>query len=107
MVDLFPFINHLPLWMSKWKKDALDWHAKETGRFEGFLKDVEAKMVRISSLLQLAVIVHQGIQVNGEAPNCFASNLIGNLDKHGVSLKEAAWLAGHTLYVTAQPRCIY
>lgn len=46
MVDLFPLMNHLPLWMANWKKEALDWHARETRRFEGFLKDVESRMVR-------------------------------------------------------------
>ena len=49
LVDIFPFINHLPLWMSKWKRDALDWHLRETQRFQGFIEDVEDKMVKIFS----------------------------------------------------------
>ena len=46
MVDIFPAMNYLPIWMSKWKSDALEWHERETKMFEGFYNDVEEKMVR-------------------------------------------------------------
>lgn len=49
MVDLFPFLNHLPLWMSAWKSDALAWHKRESEMFESFNAEVEKKMV-ISSV---------------------------------------------------------
>ncbi|KAH8101906.1 cytochrome P450 [Cristinia sonorae] len=76
MVDLFPFINHLPLWMSKWKKKALAWHERESRMFEGFVEDVKVSMAK------------------GHAPNSFTSALIENSEKHGLSNKEGAWLAG-------------
>ena len=46
MVDIFPVMNYFPLWMSKWKTDALEWHERETNMFVGFYNDVREKMVR-------------------------------------------------------------
>jgi hypothetical protein len=48
MVDIFPAMNRLPLWMSKWKRNALEWHERETQMFEGFYHEIEDKMVSSS-----------------------------------------------------------
>jgi hypothetical protein len=47
MVDIFPVMNYFPLWMSKWKTDALEWHERETKMFEGFYNDVGEEIVRL------------------------------------------------------------
>ena len=47
MVDIFPVMDYFPLWMSKWKTDALEWHERETKMFEGFYNDVGEEMVRL------------------------------------------------------------
>ncbi|KAF8968805.1 cytochrome P450 [Flammula alnicola] len=76
MVDMFPIMNYLPAWIAKWKRDALDWHVRESEMFEGFYKDVGKQMK------------------DGTARNSFVSSLIETEDKNKLSLKEAAWLAG-------------
>ncbi|EJD00110.1 cytochrome P450 [Fomitiporia mediterranea MF3/22] len=76
MVDTFPFINHFPLWMSKWKRDCLAWHKRESAMFEGFNSEVEKKMEK------------------GEAPYCFVTALVEGENKNELSKKEGAWLAG-------------
>ncbi|TCD70035.1 hypothetical protein EIP91_005287 [Steccherinum ochraceum] len=76
MVDMFPIINHFPLWMSKWKRDAMAWHKRESKMFEGFMEDVEKKITA------------------GDTRYSFATSLIQGADKHELSKKEAAWLAG-------------
>lgn len=55
MVDIFPIINRFPLWMSKWKRDALAWHDKESKMHEGFYREVEEKMVGVMIILKWAV----------------------------------------------------
>jgi len=49
MVDIFPFLNYMPLWMAKWKRDALEWHERETKMFEDFYNDVGKQMVNFAS----------------------------------------------------------
>ncbi|KAI0072737.1 cytochrome P450 [Panus rudis PR-1116 ss-1] len=71
MVDMFPVLNYLPLWMSKWKRDAIAWHKRESVLFEGFMNDAA-----------------------GDTQYSFASSLIEGEGKHELSKKEAAWLAG-------------
>jgi hypothetical protein len=53
MVDIFPFLNHLPLSLAKWKRDALDWHKRESQMFEEFNDEVVQKM---ASLLLLVIV---------------------------------------------------
>ncbi|KAG6907102.1 hypothetical protein DXG01_010515 [Tephrocybe rancida] len=50
MVDLFPFLNYLPAWMAKFKRDALAWHQRESEMFEGFNADVARKMFQRADL---------------------------------------------------------
>ncbi|KAF5326711.1 hypothetical protein D9619_004271 [Psilocybe cf. subviscida] len=76
MVDIFPAINRLPLWMSKWKRDALKWHERETTMFEGFYREVEDKMVE------------------GKAFESFTRSLIETKAVNELSVKEASWLSG-------------
>ncbi|KAF8484313.1 cytochrome P450 [Gautieria morchelliformis] len=76
MVDLFPLMNYLPAWTAKWKRDALEWHERESKMFEDFYSDVSSKMV------------------DGVARNSFVSSLVESRARHQLSLKEAAWLAG-------------
>ncbi|KAG6853456.1 hypothetical protein C0991_004243 [Blastosporella zonata] len=76
MVDLFPMLNYLPAWMAKWKRDALDWHQRESEMFEGFNAGVATKMAE------------------GGAPHSFVTSLIETKDRNGLTSKEAAWLAG-------------
>lgn len=44
LVEIFPIMKHLPSWMARWKREGLEWFAKDTKMFEGFLLDVEKRM---------------------------------------------------------------
>jgi len=102
MVDLFPVMNYLPAWMAKWKRDALEWHERESKMFEGFYTDVNKKMVSIhrQDLLVRRAILNYTFQVDGQARKSFVSSLIEGSHRNQLSLKEAAWLAGIMLWVS-------
>ena len=99
MVDLFPFINHFPLWMSKWKRDAIAWHKRESAMFEGFNDDVEKKMVSVLQTAEEPILMDILRQAKGEVEHCFVTNLVEGEAKNELTKKEGAWLAGIMLYV--------
>ncbi|KAF7359170.1 Cytochrome P450 [Mycena sanguinolenta] len=74
LVETFPVMKHLPLWMAKWKREGLEWHRKDTILFEGMLNDVK------------------DLGHSGNLPPCFATYLIDN--PRNLTEKESAWLAG-------------
>ncbi|TFK80623.1 cytochrome P450 [Polyporus arcularius HHB13444] len=76
LVDIFPAMEHLPTWMAKWKREGLEWHERETEMFEEFNEGVGDRMAK------------------GESPTCFVASLIETEERHGLTKKEAAWLAG-------------
>ncbi|KAF9557275.1 cytochrome P450 [Agrocybe pediades] len=77
LVDIIPILKYAPTWMAKWKREGLEWHQQETDMFEGFNKDVEVN------------------KKNGTLANhCFVGELIDTRDRHELTDKEAAWLAG-------------
>ncbi|KAI0792996.1 cytochrome P450 [Irpex lacteus] len=75
LVDFFPFMKYFPSWLAKWKRDGLAWHKAETEMFEGFNAGVAEKL-------------HAG-----EAQHSFVTELIETEERHGLSKKQAAWLA--------------
>ncbi|KAJ3558862.1 hypothetical protein NM688_g675 [Phlebia brevispora] len=76
LVEFFPSMLHLPTWMAKWKREGLEWRRRDTEMFESFIGDVQSR-----------------VQLGGSDP-CFAGALLENRDKHGLSYREMAWLAG-------------
>ncbi|KAK7446349.1 hypothetical protein VKT23_014555 [Stygiomarasmius scandens] len=79
LVEFFPVLDFLPSRMVKWKRDALQWHMKTTEMLEGFLGNVKQRMS------------------NGTCKPCFCSLILENREKHSLTDKEAAWLAGGLL----------
>jgi len=77
MVDLFPVMNYLPAWMAKWKRDALEWHERESKMFEGFYTDVNKKMVSIRHedlLVRRAILSYISDRRAGEEVLCILFN---------------------------------
>ena len=77
MVDLFPVLNYLPVWMAKWKRDALEWHERESKMFEGFYTDVNKKMVSIRHedlLVRRAILSYISDRRAGEEVLCILFN---------------------------------
>ncbi|KAK7446329.1 hypothetical protein VKT23_014535 [Stygiomarasmius scandens] len=79
LVELFPFLNLLPPWIAKWKREALAWHAQTTEKLCELLGDVRERMDDESS------------------KSCFCSLVLENNERHGLTSKETAWLAGTLL----------
>ncbi|KAF8191538.1 cytochrome P450 [Mycena galopus ATCC 62051] len=74
LVEVFPVMKSLPLWMAKWKREGLEWHRKDTLLFEGLMNDAKE--------------LHR----SGNLPPCLAAHLIDN--PRDLTTKESAWLAG-------------
>ena len=45
LVEIFPVMKHLPTWIAKWKREGLEWYAKDTAMFEGFMDTVRNQVV--------------------------------------------------------------
>lgn len=54
MVDIFPFLNYLPLSLAKFKRDAFEWHDRESRMFERFNDGVAKQVVSILRYFFLA-----------------------------------------------------
>ncbi|PPQ65061.1 hypothetical protein CVT26_015757 [Gymnopilus dilepis] len=84
LVNVFPFLNHLPRWMASWKRDGLEWHRRDTEMFMKFNKEVQEKTYPETSA------------------SCFVSDLLENTDANELSEEEAAWLPGTMLSAAAE-----
>ncbi|KAI0684340.1 cytochrome P450 [Earliella scabrosa] len=76
LVDILPIMKHLPTSIAKWKREGLQWHEAETKMFEEFNQGVSDRMAK------------------GDSPTCFVASLVETEQRHGLTKKEAAWLAG-------------
>lgn len=76
LVELFPALNYLPVWLAKWKREGLEWHEQETRMFQAFNAKVREK------------------KTGAAGTHCFVDSLNTNQRYHGLSEKESAWLAG-------------
>jgi hypothetical protein len=45
LVEIFPFMKHIPSWLARWKREGLDWHARETEMFQQLNRGVADKLV--------------------------------------------------------------
>lgn len=48
LVEFFTWMRYLPLWMAKWKRDALEWYKKDSIMFEGLYDDVRQRVVSLT-----------------------------------------------------------
>lgn len=49
LVEIFPWMNHLPLWMCKWKRDGMAWHERYSDMFLEFYRDAKRRAVSLFS----------------------------------------------------------
>lgn len=75
-VEVFPWMLRLPMWLTPWRSEMLDWHRKDSELFEGLLREVEEKMSV------------------GERESSLSASLIRTEGKYGMSRRESSWLAG-------------
>lgn len=53
LVEIFPLMKYLPPWAAKWKREGLDWHAKDTKMFEDMMRDVQDRVVSALPIVRL------------------------------------------------------
>ncbi|KAF9463394.1 cytochrome P450 [Collybia nuda] len=46
LVEIFPIMKYLPSWIAKWKREGLDWFAKDTKMFEDLMSEVKERKGR-------------------------------------------------------------
>jgi cytochrome P450 len=79
LVQFIPWMRYLPRSLAKWKRNAQDWHERDSVMFGDLLKSVRQRMAK------------------GEAHATLAATLVEDVGRNNLSEKENAWLAG-TMY---------
>ncbi|KAI0060310.1 cytochrome P450 [Artomyces pyxidatus] len=79
LVELLPWMKHVPSWMAKWKREAEFWYRSDSHLFEN-----------------LARRVHDELE-NGIDRSSLSAALIKGVDRNGLNERERAWLGG-TMY---------
>ncbi|KIJ64875.1 hypothetical protein HYDPIDRAFT_89456 [Hydnomerulius pinastri MD-312] len=74
LVEIFPWMEHLPAFLAPWKKEAREWFRKDSDTFMALYKDTLDRMTKNSN------------------PS-FVASLEAQKDQHGLNLLEKAWLA--------------
>ncbi|THU84482.1 cytochrome P450, partial [Dendrothele bispora CBS 962.96] len=82
LVEFFPWMRYIPSSLAKWKRDAEQGFAKDSVLFEGLFKSVQDRMEK------------------GDEGYSLSSFLIKEADRHNITMRENAWLAG-TMYGAA------
>ncbi|KAI0294278.1 cytochrome P450 [Multifurca ochricompacta] len=77
LVELFPWMRHIPSRFAKWKRDAETWYKKDSAMFEGLFNTVKSR-----------------IEEGDNRPSLTAT-LIRDVEGHKLSMREAAWSAGN------------
>lgn len=47
LIDLFPFLLHVPHWLSKWKQEGAYYYRRNTQLVEGIIDDVRQKRAEV------------------------------------------------------------
>lgn len=45
LVEIFPWLNHFPVWMCKWKQEGNKWHEHYSDMFLEFYRDAKKRIV--------------------------------------------------------------
>lgn len=54
LIDTFPFLLHLPKWLSPWKREGAYYYQRMTAVSEGVLDEVREKRAEVSQVVSLA-----------------------------------------------------
>ncbi|THU76606.1 cytochrome P450 [Dendrothele bispora CBS 962.96] len=84
LVEILPILSRLPLFLSKWKRDAQRDFRNYSKVFEDMFRSIKEKFVK-----------------GEEQPDSFSATLAETQKRHGMSDLECAWLAG-MLYSAGQ-----
>ena len=53
MVEYFPWLQYLPLWFARWKKEVGRWSYEHSNMFQSFYESVQQRAVRLQTLQTL------------------------------------------------------
>lgn len=56
-VEYFPWMQHLPRSIAKWKRDAQDSYECDSRTFEGYLSDVDKRLVCLTTGLRSGILI--------------------------------------------------
>ncbi|KAI0319831.1 cytochrome P450, partial [Amylostereum chailletii] len=76
LVEFLPWMMRIPSRFAKWKREAEDWHAKDSVVFEDLFTSVQEKIIK------------------GTGRPSISGTLIGDSSRYGLTTRENAWLAG-------------
>lgn len=93
LVEIFPWLNYFPVWMSKWKQEGLKWHEHYSDMFLDFYRDAKTRAVRLSPIVS-GFAAYRFLQAAEECGPCVSTVIMKNKE---VNEREAAWVAGTLL----------
>jgi hypothetical protein len=69
LVEVFPWMLHIPSFMAKWKRDALANFRKFDELYKGLFRDVEARIVRppFSHIIAVSKVPRMRVNLKGQA----------------------------------------
>ena len=77
LVDMFPILAQIPLWMQTWRKEALKYYRNQESLWTKLFSELQRDMEK------------------GTAPDCFVKQLIETeFKKQGISELQAAFVSG-------------
>ncbi|PPQ98484.1 hypothetical protein CVT26_013885 [Gymnopilus dilepis] len=79
LANILPSLKYVPECMARWKREGREWHERETQMFLDLLMGVENELD------------------SGGSNPCLVSSILESKDRHRLSDKEIAWLAGTLL----------
>ncbi|KAI0048181.1 cytochrome P450 [Auriscalpium vulgare] len=76
LVEFFPFLRHFPSWLAGWKREAEEWHVKDSAKFEGLFQTAKASVNA------------------GDERMYLTSKIIKDHARYQLTPPETTWLAG-------------
>jgi len=75
LVELFPWMRHVPSSLAKWKRDAETWYKQDSAMFDGLIRTAETNI--------------------GDEHQSVGARLVHEAEKNKLSSSERSWLAGN------------
>ncbi|KAI0302989.1 cytochrome P450 [Russula brevipes] len=75
LVELFPWMRHIPSSLAKWKRDAESWYKQDSAMFDGLIRTAEINI--------------------GDEHQSIGARLVHEAEKNKLSSSERSWLAGN------------
>ncbi|KAI0302988.1 cytochrome P450 [Russula brevipes] len=97
LVELFPWMRHIPSSLAKWKRDAESWYKQDSAMFDGLIRTAETNIVWRISFMNLSIDIHTNYSAlkKGDEHQSIGARLVHEAEKNKLSSSERSWLAGN------------